>query len=476
MTRYQPAASLFIALTIALAVFAGLVGMDDAASSAQARERMGLTRGAILDRNGKVLARTSAASPNGEPAYAIPGLTPILGYRDAAGAWHGLEQRFGSLLSGQRARHDWRTFFLHLGGQSVRGGSLETTLDARIQTVAERALGTHMGAVVALDPRTGGVRALVTQPACPPSLLANARGESICRRMPTRPLLDRALNLTVAPGSSFKIVTLTAALDTGRFSLDSVFSGPDAFGPSPYFNNLEYGSDITRTDLTQITLAQALAFSDNFTFAHVGLTLGSSTLLRYARRYYIDRRIPFEYPVAVSKIADGQSRPNLSVVARSSFGARADSVTPLQMALIAAGAGNRGLLMAPHLIKETRSASGRVLWRYPVHPLGRVMRPSAAHAVETGMVFDVTSGSGWPAQIKHVQVAGKTGTAASGGNRPHAWFIAFAPAYHPVIAVAVLREFSGEGYQFAAPIARKVLLAGLRESGYTGSPGTPRAP
>lgn len=472
----QPASSLFAALTVAVLVFVGLARLDHAASVASSREGMGLTRGAILDRRGTPLVYTLPDSPRGFRAYTLPGLASALGYRDASGTWHGLEARYEALLTGRRARHDWRTFFLHLAGRPVQGGDVQTTLDTRIQRVAEQALGRHMGAVVALNPGTGGVLALVTQPVCSPGALATRHGESACRKSGSQPLLDRALDLTVAPGSSFKIVTLSAALDTGRFSLHSAFSGADVYGPSPYFNGLEYGSDINRTGLTQITLEQALAFSDNFTFAHVGVALGAPALLRYAHRYYLDKKIPFEYPVAISTVADGQMNPDKSVIARSSFGARTDRVTPLQMALIAAGAGNHGLLMAPHLTQNTRSASGRILWRYPIHSLDRIMRPAAADSVATGMVFDVTSGSGWPAQINGVKVAGKTGTAASGGNRPHAWFIAFAPAYHPVIAVAVLREFSGEGFQYAAPIARKVLLAGLREAGYSGSPGKPRTP
>ncbi len=476
VTPTWPVRSFFTILSIALVIFAGLAGLEDVASAARAREATGALRGAILDRNGNPLAFTLPASPGGSRSYALPDLTPLLGYRDSRGHWHGLERRYDALLSGQRAQHDWRTFFLHLRGGSVRGGSVQTTLDSRIQSVAERALGTHMGAVVALDPRTGGVLAMVSQPSCSPALLATPMGDARCRKSTDNRMLNRALDLTVAPGSSFKIVTLTAALDSGKFSLQSIFSGADAFGPSPYFDGTEYPSNVSNSALTELTLKQALAFSDNFTFAHVGLTVGGETLLRYAHRYYLGRKIPFDYPVARSTVAEGKSHPGPSVIARTSFGARADLVTPLQMAMIAAGAANGGLLMTPHLVTSLDSSSGRVLWRYATHPLDRVMKSTTAHEVATGMIFDVTSGSGWPAQIRGVKVAGKTGTAASGRNRPNAWFIAFAPAYHPVIAVAVLREFSGEGFQYAAPVARKVLLAGLREAGYSINPGKPTIP
>jgi peptidoglycan glycosyltransferase len=138
----------------------------------------------------------------------------------------------------------------------------------------------------------------------------------------------------------------------------------------------------------------------------------------------------------------------------------------MQMALIASAVANGGSLMAPYLVREVDDASGRPLFTYHPHDLSRVMSPTSAKEVTRGMEFVVQHGSGFKAQIKGVDVAGKTGTAASGAYFPHAWFISFAPAEHPVIAVAVLREFSGEGFKYAAPIARKVMVAALQEAGF----------
>ena len=249
-------------------------------------------------------------------------------------------------------------------------------------------------------------------------------------------------------------------------SSPGLFSGADVWGPSPYFDNTTYPSNVSRSDLTQLTLLQALAFSDNFTFAHIGLTLGAPTLLKYAHRFYIGKSIPFVYPVKVSRIANGKDRPSLSELAQSAFGAEVDQVTPMQMALIVSTVANGGVMMAPHLVQDLETPAGKVRDRFPVHVLSNVMSRSAAANVMTGMAFVVNHGSGYLAQISGVQAAGKTGTAASGGYFPHAWFISFAPARHPVIAVAVLHEFSGEGFKYAAPIARKVLVAGLQEAGY----------
>jgi peptidoglycan glycosyltransferase len=340
------------------------------------------------------------------------------------------------------------------------------TLDERLQKVAEQALGGNRGAVVALDPGTGAVLAMASSPSCPPAELATAAGLDRCRANSHQPLLNRATSLLLAPGSSFKIVTLSAAIDSGKFSLGSIFAGANAFGPSPYFDNSTYPSNVTRSDLTQLTLAQALAFSDNFAFAHIGLTLGAGTLLRYAHRYLVGRPIPFDLPVQPSRVANGSVHPSRSVLAQTAFGAQVDAVTPLQMALIAATVANRGTMMAPYLVSGLESGSGTTIWRYHPHRLSRVMSPASARQVTTGMIFVVDHGSGFKAQISGMKVAGKTGTAASGGAKPHAWFISFAPARHPVVAVAVLREFSGEGFQYAAPIARNILIAALQERGF----------
>lgn len=457
----QPSAlHLAIVITVAVAAISLLIPWDQHTDAAVAREVRGLSRGQIVSAGGQPLVRTDEA---GRVEYAFPDLAGVLGYRSADGEWTGLEEKYDPQLSGASARHDWRTFFLHLTGRSVRGDRLRLTIDPVVQRAAERGLGRNPGAVVAINPATGGILALVSHPFCSPVRLASASGLASCRRSQAHPLLDRATSFRAAPGSTFKIVTLTAALDTGRFSLNTLFSGSDVFGPSPYFDNSEYPSNINRTDLTAITLKQALAFSDNFTYAHVGLTLGARVLRTYAHRYFIGRQIPFDLPVVSSSVLAGKAQPSKSDIARSSFGARVDQVTPLQMALIAATVANHGTMMAPHLVNSIEGPHGRLLWHYPVHVLSRVMRRRTAAEVTAGMEFVVTAGSGFEAQIPGVAVAGKTGTAADSANTPHAWFISFAPAGHPVIAVAVLHEFGGEGYEYAAPIARQVMLARLRE-------------
>jgi len=447
-------------LTLAVILFSAFVRLDEATDSALARESVGSVRGAMVAANGQTIV---SSAPSGEPQISLPGLAPIVGYRDPAGRWHGLEGAYESVLSGESRRHGLGAFFAHLTGHSIQGGNLNLTIEPFLQRVAAAALGAHRGAVVALDPRTGAVLAIVSSPSCNPSVLATPAGYRHCSADPHKPLLDRPIDFLGAPGSSFKIVTLTAALDTETFQLDTVFSGADIFGPSPYFDNSEYPSNITTPGFTALTLSQALAFSDNFTFAHIGIVLGSNVLRRYARRYYIGRRIPFDLRVAVSHTLAGLANPSTAVLAQSSFGAPTDMVTPLQMAIIAETVANGGVAMRPFIVRS-EELNGAVVATTKPEALGRVMSPASASNVTEAMSFVVNHGSGYAAQISGIQVAGKTGTAASGRDKPNAWFIAFAPADHPRIAVAVLKQFSGEGATAAAPIARKVILAALGKS------------
>lgn len=453
-------------LICAVLVFLGVAHVDDVAQHAQWIESSGQARGAIVDRFGHALAYSAATTRGATRVDSVPGLAPILGYRSPARRWYGLERIYSDALDAVAARHSWSSQISHLWGTVTPGDTLKVTLSRHVQVVATAALGTASGAVVALDPRTGGILAMVSKPACTTTAINSPTGYRKCVTAPAGLLVNRATARVFSPGSDFKIVTLTAALDSGRFHLSDVFSGADVFGPSPYFDNNLYPSNVTRSDLHALTLSQALAFSDNFTFAHIGLTIGFPRLIQYAHRYLIGRTIPFDLPVAVSSIANGKVHPSKSELAQSAFGAEVDKVTPLQMALVAGTVANGGVLMELHLFQSLQTPSGKVVQTYAPKSLGRVMRRSTASSITRAMSFVVNHGSGFNAQIQGVQVAGKTGTAASGGKLPNAWFICFAPARHPAVAVAVLHQFSGEGFQYAAPIARKVLIAALNERGF----------
>lgn len=459
-------ASLIAALLAGALAFTAISGLDDRSAAVAAADRAGAGRGAILDRSGNPLALTVYRDGIATRDYPLPDTWLTVGYDDPSSKWHGMERIYDRLLDPLSSRTALHTAADRLAGTVAQGDRLRLTIDSRLESVAYQALRQYQGAAVALDPRTGEVLALVSTPACPATALENASGAKACAANPSAPLRNRAIDTLFSPGSTFKTVTLSAALDTGRFHLTDVFSGADAFGPSPYFDNSVYPSNVTRADLTQLTLPQALAFSDNFTFAHIGLTVGASNLLKYAHRYRLGRRIPFDFPVQPSVVADGLSNPPKSVLAQASFGGSVDRVTPLQMALIVSAIGNHGVMMAPHLVRDVESPSGTILQRSRPRTLARVVRPHTAFDETTALKFVVDHGSGFKAQITGVAVAGKTGTAYSGGDKPNAWFICYAPARDPVVAVAVLHQFSGEGFEYAAPIARQIMVAALQEHGY----------
>ncbi len=452
-------------LVAALCIFLVLARFDDAVQRSAWIDASGQARGQIDDRFGNPLAWSVPSGTGAVRKYAGMDLGPLVGFRDAGGHWHGLESEYSALLDPPTDSFGLANLRTRLSARAIRGDTVTLTIDSHVQRAAMKALGRGRGAVVALDPRNGDVLAMVSKPACDPNAMTRAAAFHACEGAPTGPLVDRATSRLFAPGSIFKIVTLDAALNTGRFHLTDLFSGADAFGPSPYFDNSLYPSNVTRSDLHVLTLSQALAFSDNFTFAHIGLTLGAPTLLTYAHRFYIGRQIPFDLPVSISQIADASKHPSLSVLAQSAFGAGVDRVTPLQMAMVVSAVANGGNLMAPHLLERIDGSSGVAVKKYTPRLLGRVVSTSTAKQVASAMSFVVNHGSGFNAAIPGIQVAGKTGTAVSGGNLPNAWFICFAPASHPVVAVAVLNQFTGEGFQFAAPIARAVLLAALKERG-----------
>ncbi len=270
-----------------------------------------------------------------------------------------------------------------------------------------------------------------------------------------------------APGSTFKVVTATAAIDTGRFTPESTLSGRNEVVVSgvPLKNddNESYG---------QITLTEALAHSVNTVYAQVAEQLGKQTMARYMRRFGFDRKPQLDYP-GEEMSASGEYLPDGRLIAptspyvdvgRMGIGQDKLSVTPLQMAEVAAAVANRGTLMVPHITTAIVEPDGHVVQRISPRVQSVVMKPSTAASVTKMMEAVVYSpgGTGASAQIPGVTVAGKTGTAETqfGTAINNVWFIAFAPAQNPTVAVAVtLKGVPGQGATYAAPVARQVMEA-----------------
>ncbi|MFI5005656.1 MAG: peptidoglycan D,D-transpeptidase FtsI family protein [Solirubrobacterales bacterium] len=426
-------------------------------------EQERIQRGTILAADGTVLAR-SVRTRKGTYERTYPTretAAQAIGYSYIDLGSTGLERFRNPALTGQ-SRSNLQTLLDQLQGRSNRGDQVVSTLDLRAQRVAMEALAGHHGAVLALEPRSGAVKVMASAPSYDPGALRDPASYEALLRKGEEPLVNRTTQYGYAPGSTFKVVTATAAIDSGAFTPSSTVSGrndiPVSGVPLQNDNNTSYGP---------ITLTQALAESINTVWAQVAERVGKRTLARYMNRFGFDRRPQLDYPPKQMSSSGEYRRGRLIAptsplvdVGRMGIGQDKLQVTPLQMAEVAAAVANRGRLMAPHLTGRIVDPEGRTVERVDPRVQAVVMKPSTATAVTSMMEAVVNAGTGTAAQIPGVQVAGKTGTAETqiGTAVNNVWFIAFAPAANPRVAIAVtLEHVPGFGGVFAAPIARRVM-------------------
>lgn len=373
----------------------------------------------------------------------------------------GLERSDNDQLTGKR--NELASIFDELRGKRQQGDNITTNLDPRAQRAAIAGLAGRKGAVVAIEPATGKVRVMASTPGYDPGELSSAqRVKQLNSDDANAPLVNRATQSGFPPGSTMKVVTATAALDTGRFTPDSVVSGdsPKTISGVPLQN---FG----QKDFGPITLTTALTNSVNTVWAQVAEKLGRDTLNDYMRRFGFYSDPPLDYP-------DGQLIPSgvyakkglieassKSVdIGRVGIGQERLRVTPMQMAIVAATVANDGVLVKPRLTDRVVDSDGRVVKDIGVAKGDRVMKSSTARALNEMMGNVVREGSGTAAALEGIDVAGKTGTAElnlHGLNQP--WFIGFAPQRSPKVAVAVTIQNvqGGQGGIDAAPIAKAVM-------------------
>jgi peptidoglycan glycosyltransferase len=363
-----------------------------------------------------------------------------------------------------------------LKGATVKGNDLVLTIDTKAQQLAMSQLGARCGAVVAMEPATGKVLVLASTPTYDPNkidapgyLASLARvGENNCGA----PLLNRATAGKFVPGSTFKMVTAAAALDTGKFTPDSEFDDPGyctEYGKPVY--NAGNPDQNGPEQFGRVNLVTGFEHSINSVFCNIGKQLGAKTILEYAKRFGFYSVAPLETPVnerAASglynngKLFDPKHPETQVDPGRLAFGQERLLTTPLQMALVAAGVANNGTVMQPHLVKKVTAPGGGTVVRVKPHAWKHAMKPETASALNQMMQAVVQSGTGTHAQIPGVKVAGKTGTAETGLNHVYtAWFIFFAPADNPQVAGAVVLEhqLNGFGGSVSAPIAKQLMEA-----------------
>lgn len=420
-------------------------------------------RGYIFDRNGTVLASRNIDSQGFvHRTYTDPTLSQTIGYDSDRYGKSGLEASYDDYLTGRIAGTSWQTAINALEHKPVVGNNVTLTIDDNLQQQVYNALPDSPSAAIVADPRNGEVLAMASKPGFDANQVSNPSYWSSLLNDPQAPLVNRAVNGLYTPGSTFKILTLSGALDSGLMTLDTEFSGTRATGPiivqghqfSP-INNLPAG-------VGAVNLAEALMYSDNIVFAEVGLALGQSRFLDYVHRFGLDQAIPFDIPVSPSHVLTQGERFDDVALASSAFGQGGLHVTPLQMLMATEAQANGGTIPRPVLVSKVTTPDGSTIKTGDYGTYSQPISSSTADQVRSAMVDVVNKGSGFNAQIPGVQVAGKTGTAETGGGQqPHAWFVCFAPADHPRVAVAVVVEHGGEGAFVAAPIARQILEAAL---------------
>ncbi len=458
--------ALLVAFTSRWTVFEASSLRENRLNARGVLEQERINRGRILAADGTVLARSVRgaegtyvrAYPTGQAFAQAVGYSYI--YPDLGQT--GVERFRNAALNGQTG-NNLQAILDQLQGKKRQGEEVLTTLDPSAQRVALSALGTNRGAVVALDPRSGAVKVMASTPSFDPNALGSPSAyEKLTTDSKNRPLINRATQFGYPPGSTFKVLTATAAIDSGAFTPESTLSGRDNVLISGRLlqndNNESFGA---------ITLTEALAKSVNTVWAQVAERLGKQTMARYMSRFGFNRKPVLDYPAdEMSTSGEYHGSRVLSPtsplvdVGRMGIGQDKLEVTPLQMAEVAAAVADHGRLMAPHLTERIVDPDGRTVERISPRVQSVVMKPSTAKAVTSMMEAVVNEGTGTTAQIPGVQVAGKTGTAETqiGAAINNVWFIAFAPASDPRVAIAVtLQGVPGQGAAFAAPVARQVI-------------------
>ena len=433
-------------------------------------------RGLILA-PGRVLARNRAEKRGGKTYYFRrypqgPLTAGVVGYSTISRSRAGLEKSLNGVLTGtDRALSDLVDQQLHeLSGKPIVGDTVVTTLDLHGQQVALQQLGRTCGAVAAIDPRDGRLLVMASSPSYNPNLVENDFGaisKITARCRPAAPLVNRASQGLYPPGSTFKVVTASAALESNRFTPASEFDDPGYC--------IAYGKRVNNFDTSRpfgrLSLATALKYSVNSVFCNMGKALGAKRILDQAKKFGFYERPPLETP-------DGERYPsglydkgelwypkrNSDVDAgRMAFGQERMLVTPLQMAMVAGAIGNAGILMRPYVVDRIVSPRGTTVSKTEPERMDRPVGPVNARDIANMMVSAVQGGTGTAAQISGYRIGGKTGTAETGvAGQNTTWFIAFAglPGERPQVAIAVaLERQSLTGGATAAPIARAVMEA-----------------
>jgi penicillin-binding protein A len=431
----------------------------------QTQRAISAPRGLILAGDGEtVLARSVGHESENGTVYdrVYPQGAPfsnVVGYWSTKYGATGIEIGENSELSGTAEPATLDELINQISGGPQPGNNVVLTLDPELQRVAYEGLAssvTGRGAVVAVDPNNGEILAMASSPSFDPNNIDQTFPE--LSRDPDAPLVNRAVQSLYPPGSTFKVITASAALEAGvsptqEFVDDGTYELPGYTVHN--FQGKKYG---------KVTFTQALVYSINAIFARIGVEIvGAQALAQMAYDFgFGDSYDEFSLPVSASNLGPPASEWTPGTTAQTAFGQGQVSTNAFQMALVAATVANDGKMMEPRIVREIRSPDGIILDRPTPSVRHEPLPPQTARTLNAMMQKVITEGGLSVAEIPGVKVAGKTGTAEAPPGAPHSWWIAFAPADDPEIAVCAMVENGGRGDKAALPIADQVMEAYLK--------------
>lgn len=454
---------------------AGRVGIDPeseevVANPRQTSDDLSSPRGAILAADGTRIAWSEQTGDVYSRFYGDAALAPLTGFfSPLLYGKTGLESSWDDALTGKGGRSLVDRIAGGLGLDETGPLDLVLTVRPELQREAASLLDGHIGAAIVLDPATGAVLAIASSPAVDPVPLAAVNQSQISAARsawdlllddPSRPLVRRATEGLYPPGSTFKVVTASAGLQSGIVEPDTVFEDN---GSIEIDGHVIVEANRPDESVDRWTLTQGFAYSLNVVFAQVGLQIGRRTLEQRAEAFGIGAPVPFDEPVSAGQIASSSRfLDSQAALADTAFGQGELLVTPMHMAMVACAIANDGQAMRPHLVQSLRTQNGKVVSTVGDERLAIAVDQATADTVEGLMVDAVEWGYAAAALLPGYRVGGKTGTAESGGEIPHGWFIGFAGEDVPQVSVAVLLEHGGEGGGYPAQMGAQLLSSALQ--------------
>ncbi len=404
--------------------------------------------------------------------YSAEQYSAITGFYSLYQGRTGLENYLDNSLRGDNSAQFFEQLNALFSGNPVTGASVELSIDENIQQVAWDALGNNRGAVIAMDPSTGRIIALVSKPGFDANLLAThntADASANYKTLLTRkdaPLINRAIGGDLyAPGSVFKLIVASAAFESGKYTPQSTLPNPSKYTLPGTKTTITNAGESSCGGSPKVSIATALKLSCNIPFAQLGIALGQEAIAAQAKKFGFGESVTIPMKSTASVYPTGMDDAQTGL---SSFGQFDVRVSPLQIVMVSAAIANDGIQMQPYLVDQIFTSNLTLLQETKPTELRRSISTSTAESVKNMMISAVATGVSSNARIPGVVVAGKTGTAENGVGQPYTlWFTGFAPAKNPKVAIAVVIENgggfgqSGRGNSVAAPIAKKVMQAVL---------------